>query len=61
MIPYEDFARERGYNVSHLARLLKVSRYTIRHWQEKNIEVFIAQRNSGYVPFVSYEKLGKRK
>ena len=53
MIPYEDFARERGYNVSHLARLLKVSRYTIRHWQEKNIEVFIGKRDSGDVPFVA--------
>ena len=61
MTTYEEFARKFRYNHSHMMKLLKVSRDTLKNWERNSIEVLIAERKSGYVPFVSYEKLGKRK
>ena len=61
IITYEDFVHQQRYNLTQVARLLKVSRSTVRSWGKRDVEVMVIKKDTGYVPFVSYEKLGKRK
>jgi hypothetical protein len=60
-ITYEEFARKHRYNKTQIMKLLKVNRDTLKNWERNNIEVLIDKREHGYIPFVSYEFLGKRK